>query len=150
MIFRCVTHRLTNKHLAQLEIPQQFLSCLKIGLHNGLRHHVYKHVWTMFKTCYTMFITCLHKCLQYAWRHAYTVILEGHVWKHVNSLYETCLHKVGRHDYTMFKDTFTRCLMTFFNHIWKHAFTIFGDLFVSYLKACYVVHEDMFTKKIPA
>ena len=53
---------------------------------------------------------------------------------------------VRRHDYDMFKDAFTQCLKTYFNHIWKHAHTFFEDLFVSCLKAYSVMCEDILSK----
>ena len=76
--------------------------------------------------------------------------------KHVYTIFKTYLHHAERNAYSMLEDMiipflkmhFTQCLKIFFNHICKYAYTIFLALFVSCLKACLVMYEDMSTHNL--
>ena len=148
-IFRCVsnsrthkvtywlTNKQTNRHLAPLTIPEQFLSCLKECLRN-----IWRHV-------YTMSIDIYKPCL----RNIYIMLEDTfhNIWGGVYIILDKVLHQAWMHIYTMSENTLTQCM--------KHINTIFWDkftpwwkkylhnvytMFLSCLKACYIMYEDMF------
>ena len=126
IIFRCVfqktTNRLTNKHLGQIDIPKQFLSCLKMCLPN-----VWKHFYTMSPD---MFKTTCNTCLHHVYIHVYT-LLEDLFTKYLRAF----LPNIKRHIYYMGEDILTPCLKTRSHIVWNNCiYTMLEDMFQSYLK----------------
>ena len=137
-----------DRHLAQLEIPEQLLSCLKTCLPNVWRH-VHTMSTRMFEPClrhvYTMLKHMFTPCFWKTWLYH----IERCIYKIFDifqSYLKTCLQLL-RHLWVMFKGmkchVWRQCWQTCFHKIDDICFNIFESILIKICSIFFKALENL-------